>query len=82
VTGDWILIDGKKVDRAEFEARYAKADEQAWEKVALAGPLSPPSCLICEAAVARDAAAVVYASPAGVLCAPCFERFVGPSTPP
>lgn len=79
---DWILIDGKRVDRAAFEANYAKANAQACEKIVLAPDATLRSCLICGGDVARGAATVAYTSSAGVLCAPCFERFVGPSTPP
>jgi hypothetical protein len=80
---DWILINGEKVDRAAFEANYAKANEQAWEKVALGANVLPRGCLICGAAVQRETdRAIAYQSDVGTLCAPCFERFVGPSTPP
>jgi hypothetical protein len=80
--GDWILLNGERVDRAAFEANYAKALEQAWEKAALANDEPIGSCLICAGAVPRGRETIAYRSFAGVLCAPCFERFVGPSTPP
>jgi hypothetical protein len=80
---DWILINGEKVDRAAFEARYVKAIGHAWETTALAGDALPRRCLICGADVPhKRAATVAYTSEAGILCAPCFDRFAGPSTPP
>jgi hypothetical protein len=79
---EWILINGAKIDRAAFEANYARANDHAWEKIALTRDDGARSCLICGAAVPDKGATMAYASSAGILCAPCFERFVGPSTPP
>jgi hypothetical protein len=74
---DWILLNGAKVDRARFEANLDLAYEQDWEK---ANADKPGTCLICEGKIPQSS--VAYVSPRAVLCAPCFERFVGPSTPP
>jgi hypothetical protein len=79
---DWILINGAKIDRAAFEANYVRANDHAWEKIALGRDAEPRSCLICGAGVPGEAATVAYTSAVGILCAPCFNRFVGPSTPP
>ena len=75
---DWILLNGTKIDRAAFEANHAKANNQVWEKVSLSDAPEKP-CLICQGI---PLGAVAYRSATDILCAPCFERFVGPSTPP
>jgi hypothetical protein len=82
--GDWILINGVKVDLADFEASCDKANNQAWEKVvtAVAGETASGRCLICGGAIPRNREKYIYRSAAGVLCSPCFDRFVGPSAPP
>jgi hypothetical protein len=74
---DWLLLNGVKVDRAKFEASLDVAYGQAWEKTRVE---KVSTCLICEASIACETTA--YVAPRGILCAPCFERFVGPSTPP
>ena len=81
---DWILINGVKVDLVDFEASYDKANSQAWEKVmtAVAGEAVSGRCLICGDAIPREREKYIHRSAAGVLCSPCFDRFVGPSTPP
>jgi len=81
---DWILVNGVKVDLADFEASYDKANSQAWEKVvtAAAGATVSGRCLICGDSIPRVREGYLYRSNAGVLCSPCFDRFVGPSTPP
>lgn len=79
--GDWILINGAKIDRAAFEANHARANDQVWEKIALVRDDGPRTCLICGAGVPGEGVAA-YTSSADILCAPCFDRFVGPSTPP
>jgi hypothetical protein len=81
---DWILINGVKVDLAGFEASCDKANNQAWEKVMTAedGAVASGRCLICGDAIPRQREKYIYRSPAALLCSPCFDRFVGPSTPP
>jgi hypothetical protein len=80
----WILVNGVKVDLADFEASCDKANDQVWEKVIIAvtGRTVEGRCLICGDEIPRPREKYTYRSPAGVLCSPCFDRFVGPSTPP
>jgi len=81
---DWILVDGVKVALADFEASYDKANNQVWEKVVIAAAdgVAAGHCLICGNAIPREREKYIYRSAVGVLCSPCFDRFVGPSTPP
>jgi hypothetical protein len=39
-------------------------------------------CLMCGNAIPRERETYIYRSAVGVLCSPCFDRFVGPSAPP
>ena len=80
----WILVNGVKVDLADFEASHAKANDQIWEKVMIAGACGAGGgrCLICGDMIPREREKYIYRSTVGVLCSPCFDRFVGPSTPP
>jgi hypothetical protein len=82
--GDWILVGGVKVGLADFEASYHKANNQAWEKTvtAVSGGAVGGRCLMCGNAIPRERETYIYRSAVGVLCSPCFDRFVGPSAPP
>ena len=79
---DWILINGVKVDLADFEVSYDKANNHVWEKAMTAGEAISGRCLICADAIPRAGENYIHWSAAGMLCSPCFDRFVGPSTPP